>query len=69
VNLEKEIIALANVPAGYECVKVEDAKIIDAVKECIDDTFQCPTCGHAEPWWRESNADYASRPEPEKATP
>ena len=31
------------------------------VMECKDDTWQCPRCGHAEDWWTDSNADYATR--------
>ena len=26
-----------------------------------DDVFNCTQCGHAEPWWTDSNADYATR--------
>jgi hypothetical protein len=35
-------------------------KILDALEECLDDTWQCEKCGHSEPWWKNSNAHYLS---------
>ena len=31
------------------------------VTVCMEDTWQCEHCGHAEPWWTECNADYETR--------
>lgn len=36
-------------------------KFYNGVGDCMDDTWQCPRCGHAEDWWHESNADFATR--------
>ncbi len=33
----------------------------EGVKQCMQDTFQCPGCGHAEDWWKDCNADYMTR--------
>jgi hypothetical protein len=33
---------------------------IDAVMECSGDTWECPRCGHSEPWWEDSNAEYGT---------
>lgn len=33
----------------------------EAIDECKEDTWQCEVCGHAEPWWKDSNADYLTR--------
>jgi rubrerythrin len=41
--------------------QLEEAKRLKlAIDECRHDTWQCPRCGHSEPWWTESNAHYAS---------
>jgi hypothetical protein len=33
----------------------------EGVKGCTGDTWECKRCGHSEPWWTDSNADYATR--------
>ncbi len=36
-------------------------EIITVLKECMDDRWECERCGHSEPWWTGSNADYMTR--------
>lgn len=32
-----------------------------AIDGCLDDTWECPSCGHSESWWKGSNAHYESK--------
>lgn len=36
-------------------------RFYDEVMSCSDDTWQCEVCGNAEPWWKDTNADYLTR--------
>jgi hypothetical protein len=33
----------------------------EGVKESFGDTCECHVCGTSDPWWKDSNADYATR--------
>lgn len=36
----------------------ELVELEEAITLCNKDTFECPVCGHSEPWWTDSNADH-----------
>jgi hypothetical protein len=54
-------------PRKYALAECRAAGRVDAetfkmeVLACAGDTWECPRCGHSEPWWTDSNADYATR--------
>jgi phage-related minor tail protein len=33
----------------------------NGVGDCIYDRWECERCGNSEPWWTDTNADYATR--------
>ena len=74
-DLVKRLAAFANCEANEledtlneAAVRIEELerelklllKLKGAIDECRGDTWECPRCGHSEPWWTDSNAHYAS---------
>lgn len=46
------------------CLDIELSELrafYEGVSECMADTWECHGCGISHPWWKDSNADYATK--------